>query len=320
MKSSLVLVVDDNHDNLRFTTEALSTLDVEIAVATCGSSAIEQASLEPPDLILLDVQMPGMDGFETCGRFKANEATSDVPVIFMTALSNPSDRLKGLALGAVDFVTKPIHHAELIARVRIHLKIRTMARALEEQNMQLKREIEERIAAETTQRRLARELLAANARLESELAERERSEKARTALQYEIIMMQKARLAEMAAPIIPITNRILVMPLIGTVDAERAQQLLAAATEGALARQANVFIIDITGIKRVDACIAQSLASTAAALKLLGTRAMLTGIRPDVARTFVALNVQLDGIATHNSLQDGIAHALGKFGRQAAQR
>lgn len=316
MKSSLVLIVDDDNDNLRLTADALSTLGVEFAVATNGLEAIERASLEPPDLVLMDVQMPRMDGFDACRRLKANAWMSDIPVIFMTALSAPNDKLNGLALGAVDFVTKPIHQAELLARVQVHLKIRTMAKALEAQNAQLKREVDERTAAESEQRKLAQELLMTNARLEAELAERERSEKTRTALQQEIINMQKARLAEMATPVIPITDRILVMPLIGTVDAERAQQLLSAATEGALAKRADVFIIDITGIKRVDASVAQSLANTAAALKLIGSRAVLTGIRPDVARTFVALNVHLDAIATHNSLQDGIAHALGRFGAQ----
>ncbi len=316
MESSLVLIVDDDHDNLRLTADALSALGAEIAIATSGSGALEQAALEPPDLILMDVQMPGLDGFETCRRLKANPWTRDIPVIFMTALSAPNDKLKGLALGAVDFVTKPIHQAELLARVQVHLKIRTMAKALEEQNSQLKREVDERIAAETEQRKLAQELLMTNARLETELVERERSQRVQTALQQEIITMQKTRLAEMATPVIPITDRILVMPLIGTVDAERAQQLLSVATEGALARRAEVFIFDITGIKCVDASVAQSLVNTAAALKLLGTRVVLTGIRPDVARAFVALNIHLEAISTFSTLHDGVSHALGRFGAQ----
>lgn len=314
MKSSLVLIVDDDNDNLRLTADALSALGVEFAVATNGLEAIERASLEPPDLVLMDVQMPRMDGFEACSRLKANASTSDIPLIFMTSLSAPGDRLKGLALGAVDFVTKPIHRAELLARVRVHLKIRGMAKAYEEQNARLKQEVEERVAAETALRKLAEELLEANARLETELVERERSERARMALQQEIINMQKTRLAEMATPVIPITNRILVMPLIGTVDAERAQQLLSVATEGALTRRADVCIFDITGIKCVDVSVAQILVNTAAALKLLGTRAVLTGVRPDVARAFVALNIHLDAISTFSTLQDGVAHALGQSG------
>ncbi len=131
--SDLILVVDDTPANLAVLSEALSDADFEVAIATDGELAISQAELSLPSLILLDVMMPGIDGFETCRRLKASKITQNIPIIFMTALSDSTDKVKGLSLGAVDYVTKPFQEAELIARVKTQLKLYHLTEHLEHQ-------------------------------------------------------------------------------------------------------------------------------------------------------------------------------------------
>ena len=131
--SDLILVVDDTPANLAILSEALNDADFEVAIATDGELAISQAKLSLPSLVLLDVMMPGMDGFETCRRLKGSKVTKNIPIIFMTALSDSIDKVKGLSLGAVDYVTKPFQEAELIARVRTQLKLYHLTEHLEHQ-------------------------------------------------------------------------------------------------------------------------------------------------------------------------------------------
>lgn len=129
----LVLVVDDTPANLEVVEAILSDTGFEVAIATDGERAIKQATISQPDLILLDVMMPIMDGFETCRCLKRSPATSEIPVIFMTALSDTTDKVKGFNLGAVDYITKPFQEAELLARVTTHLKLRNLHQTLERQ-------------------------------------------------------------------------------------------------------------------------------------------------------------------------------------------
>lgn len=129
----LILVVDDTPANLAVVAEALGDAGFEVAIATDGERAIKQATISEPDLILLDVMMPGIDGFETCRRLKAAAITQDIPVIFMTALSDTTDKVRGFHLGAVDYVTKPFQEAELLARVTTQLKLRQLNQTLEQQ-------------------------------------------------------------------------------------------------------------------------------------------------------------------------------------------
>ncbi|MDJ0795236.1 MAG: response regulator [Calothrix sp. MO_167.B12] len=131
--SDLILVVDDTPANLEVLSEALNDVGFEVAIATDGELAISQAQLSCPSLILLDVMMPGIDGFETCRRLKASHITQDIPVIFMTALADSTDKVRGLNLGAVDYVTKPFQEAELIARVKTQLKLHHLTQNLEQQ-------------------------------------------------------------------------------------------------------------------------------------------------------------------------------------------
>ncbi|WP_353932573.1 response regulator [Okeanomitos corallinicola TIOX110] len=129
----LILVVDDTPANLEVISEALSDAGLEVAIATDGERAIKQAERSSPGLILLDIMMPGIDGFETCRRLKASSITKEIPVIFMTALSDSTDKINGFNLGAVDYITKPFQEAEVIARVKTHLKLRQLNKNLETQ-------------------------------------------------------------------------------------------------------------------------------------------------------------------------------------------
>jgi signal transduction histidine kinase len=142
-KSMRILLVDDNPNNLKVLAEAIQGYGWKALMATDGESAIEQAEYALPDLIILDVMMPGIDGFETCCRLKANPITQNIPVIFMTALADATDKVKGLEIGAVDYITKPFQQAEVIARLKLHLQISHLTRNLEQQ-------VEER-TAELTQ-------------------------------------------------------------------------------------------------------------------------------------------------------------------------
>ena len=133
-KSMHILLVDDNPTNLKVLFEAIQGYGWKALMATDGESAIEQAEYAKPDLILLDVMMPpGIDGFETCRRLKANPITENIPVIFMTALSDATDKVKGLEMGAVDYITKPFQQEEVIARLKLHLKLSLLTRNLEQQ-------------------------------------------------------------------------------------------------------------------------------------------------------------------------------------------
>jgi len=129
-----ILIVDDNPSNLRTLIDYLERWNFETLVATSGERAIQQLELFQPDLILLDVMMPGINGFETCRRLKANEATREIPVIFMTALSDTISKVAGFEVGGVDYVTKPVQYEELLARINAHLTIRKLQRQLQEQN------------------------------------------------------------------------------------------------------------------------------------------------------------------------------------------
>jgi len=117
----IVLIVDDTPENLGFLTGALDQTGLTVLVATDGDSALELVQHITPDLVLMDAVMPGLDGFETCRRLKAEQALSHVPVIFMTGLSETEHVVRGLQSGGVDYVTKPIVVPELLARIRVHL-------------------------------------------------------------------------------------------------------------------------------------------------------------------------------------------------------
>ncbi|AUX27424.1 serine/threonine protein kinase [Sorangium cellulosum] len=173
----------------------------------------------------------------------------------------------------------------------------------------------ERLEAEVAQRteqlrRANAELSGANAKLERELVQRELVERERAALQEQVLLSTRMRLAELSTPLLPITDQIMVMPLIGTVDEERASQVMEVALEGAQRHAARVVILDVTGLKQIDSHAAGALCRVAMALRLLGTEAVLSGVAPQVAQTLVGLGIDLSSIATKGTLQSGMAYAL----------
>jgi len=121
-----ILIVDDKKENLELLTEILEAQGYDIAFAQDGLKALEVATIFLPDLILLDVMMPGIDGFETCQRMKLITDLRDIPVIFVTAKTDISDIVEGFKLGAIDYVTKPIRHEEIVVRVATHIKLRRL--------------------------------------------------------------------------------------------------------------------------------------------------------------------------------------------------
>jgi len=141
-QENTILVVDDTPTNLQVLFDVLSEQGYRVAIAKNGETALQRVQSSEPNLILLDVMMPGIDGFETCQRLKANPATRDIPVIFMTALSDSVDQVKGLSLGAVDYITKPIQHEEVLARIRVHLQLRNATRIMEQRTNELNQALE----------------------------------------------------------------------------------------------------------------------------------------------------------------------------------
>ena len=188
--SDFILIVDDNPDNLSVLSQTLKRAGYTVRVAVNGESALQQISQEVPALILLDVMMPGIDGFETCRRLKENPSTMGIPVIFMTALADNENKVNGLSLGAVDYITKPFFGDEVLARVRIHLKVQNLLHTLQSQNQQLKQEIYQREKAES-------ELQAFNDRLETQVSLR--TAELQTALknfqQAQVELVQKEKLS-----------------------------------------------------------------------------------------------------------------------------
>lgn len=138
-KEYTILIVDDNPANLSLLTDYLKDYKFRILVARSGKSALKKLEHIRPHIILLDVMMPDMDGFETCQALKNNEATREMPVIFMTALSDPADKVRGFQVGANDYITKPLQHEEVLARINLHLSLWEMANNLQNQNRDLQR-------------------------------------------------------------------------------------------------------------------------------------------------------------------------------------
>ena len=132
-----ILVVDDYPTNLRVLLDSLKESGWRILVAVNGNQALQQADFVLPDIILLDVMMPEIDGFETCRRLKQNARVKDIPVIFMTALTDVVDKMCGFAAGGVDYITKPFEQTELLARVNVHLELKRTREQLAQRNQQL---------------------------------------------------------------------------------------------------------------------------------------------------------------------------------------
>lgn len=155
-----VLIVDDVPENLKRLAELLGRRGYKVRPAQSGEMALKSAIAAPPDIILLDVRMPGMDGFEVCKRLKSDPMLRDIPVIFVSALDETADKVNGFTVGGVDYVTKPFQQDEVLARVNTHLELRRLQVSLERRSIelshlveQLREEVQERTRAEEALRR-----------------------------------------------------------------------------------------------------------------------------------------------------------------------
>ena len=162
-RNPIILMVDDTPANLGVLSELLGKDGYDVLVAEDGESAIERAKYAQPDLILLDILMPNLDGFATCKKLKSAKDTEEIPIIFMTALNSTEEKIQGFELGAVDYITKPFQQEEVRARVQTHLNLVHYQRQLKEQNQKLQEEIESHRRTQATVQYLNDELQSAQA-------------------------------------------------------------------------------------------------------------------------------------------------------------
>ncbi|MEG4939378.1 diguanylate cyclase domain-containing protein [Microcoleus sp. F4-D5] len=139
-----ILIVDDLPGNLRLLGRTLSAHGYKVRCATTGEMALRAAQLPSTELILLDIKLPDLDGYEVCKQLKSDEQTTGIPIIFLSALNETFNKVQGLAVGGVDYIAKPFQIEEVLARIETHLTIRRLQQSLQEQNLRLLREIEER--------------------------------------------------------------------------------------------------------------------------------------------------------------------------------
>lgn len=156
--AATILIVDDQIDNLLVLTSLLNSYGYGVRKARGGKIALQTVQFAPPDLILLDIRMPETSGYEVCAQLKADAATQDIPIIFLSALSQIDDRMAAFAAGGADYITKPFHTAEVLARIHCQLTIQYQRRQLVEQNQRLQQEVQERQRAELALRQANLEL------------------------------------------------------------------------------------------------------------------------------------------------------------------
>jgi len=136
-ENNTVLIIDDEPSNIHIVSEFLEAQGIEIMMSKNGIDGINRAIKGQPDLILLDIRMPSMDGYDICYKLKNEESTKDIPIIFMTGLAGLEDKLKAFAVGGFDYVVKPFQGAELLARVSVHLQISNLTKELADKNARL---------------------------------------------------------------------------------------------------------------------------------------------------------------------------------------
>ena len=191
-----ILIVDDTPTNLGVMVGHLEAQGYRVLIAQDGEERLQRAELTHPDVILLDVMMPGLSGFEVCRKLKSRSSTREIPVIFMTSLTDTRDKVAGFAAGAVDYVTKPLQADEVIARIETHLKLHAAQIQLEEHNTLLamyREDLEGQVADRTAA------LHESNRRLRAEVAERERAEQQVRRLNEELEMRVAERTAQLSA-------------------------------------------------------------------------------------------------------------------------
>jgi CheY-like chemotaxis protein len=158
VSKGIILIVDDTPANLRLLSIMLAKQGHKVRVANSGQRALESVQANPPDLILLDIMMPEMSGYEVCKRLKSDVQTSDIPVIFLSALDATESKVNAFRTGGIDYITKPFQLEEVVARVETHLALYSLQKKLQAQNVQLEREVAERLQIEETMRRFTERL------------------------------------------------------------------------------------------------------------------------------------------------------------------
>ncbi|MGB3533462.1 MAG: response regulator [Microcoleaceae cyanobacterium] len=153
-----ILIVDDTPNNLRILSSMLIEEGYQVRKAINGTMALRSALAEPPDLILLDIRMPEMNGYEVCTQLKAEAKTKEIPIIFLSALDNEKDKVTAFEVGGVDYVTKPLKLQEVLVRVKTHLTLQRTQQQLKQQNTRLQQEVKARAAAELALQKANREL------------------------------------------------------------------------------------------------------------------------------------------------------------------
>ncbi len=141
-EKSSILIVDDTPANLRLLVGILAEREYKVRPVPEGSLALSAITADPPDLILLDIMMPGMSGYEVCKRLKSDESTCNIPIIFISAKHEVIDKVKAFSLGGVDYITKPFQAEEVLARIETHLTLQSLKKNLEEKNAQLQKALD----------------------------------------------------------------------------------------------------------------------------------------------------------------------------------
>jgi sigma-B regulation protein RsbU (phosphoserine phosphatase) len=197
LHKSDILIVDDTVANLQLLSKMLSVQGYRVRPVPSGTLALTAAAAEPPDLVLLDIRMPEMDGYEVCERLKADEETRDVPIIFISALDATEDKVKAFKAGGLDYITKPFQVEEVLARVETHLALRRLQRELEDANAKM--EMELALAGEVQASFLPRELPTIP---EWQVAVTLRPSRETSGDFYDVILLSNGRVGILAADVV----------------------------------------------------------------------------------------------------------------------
>jgi two-component system, sensor histidine kinase and response regulator len=207
-----ILIIDDTPDNLRFLSDLLAKAGYSVRKVITGELGLEAARLEPPDLILLDIMMPGVNGYEICERLKMGERTQHIPVLFLSALDEELDKVQAFQIGGVDYITKPFQIVEVLARIETHLKLSRLQHQLQQRNEQLQHEIEYRSAAETALQLLNQGL---DARVQERTAELTQKNRYLLDVQRDLqkALVQERRLGELKSRLVTTLTQELRTPM-----------------------------------------------------------------------------------------------------------
>jgi two-component system, sensor histidine kinase and response regulator len=196
-----ILIIDDTPDNLRFLSDLLTRAGYSVRKVITGELGLEAARLEPPDLILLDIMMPGTNGYEVCERLKMSDRTQHIPIVFLSALDEELDKVQAFQIGGIDYITKPFQVVEVLARIETHLKLSRLQHELQHRNQQLQHEMEYRTAAESALQILNQGL---ESRIQERTADLQQKNKQLLDFQSELqrALTQEQRLSELKSRLI----------------------------------------------------------------------------------------------------------------------